>query len=152
MRRLKIAVEPNVSLIGVSMRTWVCIVMVLFSPLAISCQCGDQNIVESVGDADFIYIGTVIESKLNDDGSISNTVVAEERLKGAPTSFSFTNETIEKSLCAQSSSVGERYIIFGRRNILTHMSACSSTQAMYLYGEEGYKKIIEAVLKEAKKS
>ncbi len=132
------------------MRTWVCIVIALFSPLAISCQCGDQDIAESVRAADFIYIGTIIESKLNDDGSISNTVLAEERLKGTPTSFGFTNATLKTSLCAQPSSVGERYIIFAKRNVLAHMSACSSTQAMYFYGEEGYKKIIEAVLKEAK--
>ena len=131
------------------MRTWVCIVIALFSPLAMSCQCGDQNIAESVRDADFILIGTIIESKLNDDGSISNTVVAEERLKGVPTSFSFTNKTLSTSLCAQPSSVGEKYIIFAKRNVITHMSACSSTQAMYFYGEEGYKKIIEEVLKEA---
>lgn len=132
------------------MRTWVCLVIALFSPLAISCQCGNQNISESVGEADFIYIGTIIESKLNDDGSISNTVVVEERLKGNPTSFSFTNETLQTSLCAQPSSVGQKYIIFGKRNVLTHMSACSSTQAMYFYGEEGYTKIVEAVLKEEK--
>lgn len=124
------------------------IALLLYIPaIAFACYCGSATVEERVAESDFIYVGTVVNSYTDNEKVIYNTLVADELIKGNPVSLSFTNETLETSLCAQSTSVGVRYLVFGNYGSSVHLSSCSYTQALPIYGSEGLASVREAANK-----
>lgn len=112
--------------------------------MVFACYCGSSTIEEKVKNSDFIYVGVIIESRMDSHKVIHNFLKIKELIKGNPESLSFTNETLQTSLCAQSTSVGMRYVVFGNYDSPTRLSSCTRTQALYVYGVEGLKSIKEA--------
>jgi hypothetical protein len=125
------------------------IALLLYIPsIVFACYCGSATVEEKVAESDFIYVGIVVKSYMDNEKVIHNTLVVDELIKGDPESLSFTNETLETSLCAQSTSVGVRYLVFGNYGSPVHLSSCSYTQSLHIYGSEG----LASVREEANKS
>lgn len=129
------------------MRLSIFIIIMCCPLIANACQCRNQTIENRVLDSDFIFIGMIVESHMEGDNLVNNKLKVVETIIGEPDTLFMTNETIETSLCAKYTSVGQKYVVFGNYGKPLSFSSCSYTQVLDVYGLDGLEKIKETAKK-----
>lgn len=104
--------------------------------LAFACSCLRFDLDKSMQDAEYIYIGNIIESKLMVSGKVLNQLEVVSLLKGEPDKLELLSTTFERTMCARPTSVGKKYVVFGKVGEVPSISACTATQPMDFYKSE----------------
>lgn len=125
----------------------VALLLLAFPVATFACQCGTSDLTQAAAQADYIYIGKVVESRMQSDKTILNKLEAQEVIKGNPSTFILMNETLETSLCAQSTSVGSWYVVFGETGKVSELTVCTETQGVWQYSEDQLNEIKKAANK-----
>lgn len=99
----------------------------LFLNVSMACSCLTTTLEEKVRSSDFIYFGKITSSSLIGGGKVLNRLELIQSLKNKPDNLELLSYSLE-GMCDMPSAVGVTYIVYGKYNKQSTLSACSFTQ------------------------
>ncbi|MCU7853817.1 MAG: hypothetical protein KZQ80_16565 [Candidatus Thiodiazotropha sp. (ex Monitilora ramsayi)] len=107
------------------MKSIIGIILLLYTGIAFACQCPSFPLSSKVNDADYIYLGMIIQGNLIENNKVVNTLKPIEVLKGTPDKWKLISNGGPIRRCSAIAAVGLRYVVYGRYGEDPKLSLCS---------------------------